>query len=458
VNLAGRGAVSGWLRGHARQALWTLLGVGIALRLLLVVFAPHTYGYIYDFYHSAIEILYWNRRLPLAPECGECYQPPLFYLLSAPLFGIGRILQRLVGPVPDLELRMVALLPVICGSACVWLSYRILKWLRLEPEFLVLGTGLVMFLPVLFFSTHGIEADILLALLMMALMERGLVYEAEPSNQTPRAAIGLGALAGLAAATKYSGLVGVAYVVVAHVRMAWTQHFTRPARNLALALTVCAVVGSFKYIDNTIRYGNPLFANGTALQGFDLGAPTKSGLYEFSTFRFSQLLEMTGPSAPAGMLTSLPVYRSFWTVMYGLTWNDLGMFSNPTRHGDPTKPYPWRHVPMPVAALVLVLALVPTGLAPLGLYVAASQRVVRPLLVMTVLAGGAYISWVIKQDSWAIKPKYVLFLAPAYCAYATMGLRWVRERTPSPIGETLTVAWLVLLAVSALYLGLFAIG
>ena len=71
--------------------------VGAALRVLLAVRSPTTFGYVYDFYHEAIQTFYVRGRLPRSTECWECYQPPLFYLLLhywMALFGESEIAMR----------------------------------------------------------------------------------------------------------------------------------------------------------------------------------------------------------------------------------------------------------------------------------------------------------------------------------------------------------------------------
>jgi hypothetical protein len=86
------------------------------------------------------------------------------------------------------------------------------------------------------------------------------------------------------------------------------------------------------------------------------------------------------------------------------------------------------------------------------------RRDYLPLLVMLALTLSAYLSWVVAQDDWALKTKYLLFLLPVYVAYSLAGLRLVRDRRPHLIGNA--AAWLLIaLVLSAhVYLFAFAIG
>ena len=73
-----------WVRAHQSSLLLALVGAGMALRFVLAVEAPTPYGYVYDFYHEAVQRLYNTGRLPASTDCWQCYHPPLFPLLALP--------------------------------------------------------------------------------------------------------------------------------------------------------------------------------------------------------------------------------------------------------------------------------------------------------------------------------------------------------------------------------------
>lgn len=440
--------------------LVAVIAVGALLRVLLVVWSPRPEGYVYDFYHRGVLIAWRRRGLPVAADCWQCYHPPLFYLVSLPLLAVGKVIHKVFPAAGGAELRALAVLPLACGTACVYFGYRTLRLLRFDAAFVAIGTGFLLTLPVLFFSTYGVEADILLAALMCALTFYATRYTLRPTSQTAPMAAGLGLLAGLAVATKYSGLVAVPFIAGVFVDVGLVRRrYARMFRHGVVALVVVAAVGSWKYIDNVRRYGNPLFANGSALAGFDvLSSPAHASRYDLSSFQLGALFALTRPDAPEGRLTDLPVYRSFWSTMYGLTWNDLGMFSEPSRHGDRWGTYPAKYVPAGLACSVLLLGLVPTALAVGGLAVAGARRAMRPMLAVSMWTMLAYLPWALRQDEWSLKPKYLVFLALPYCTYALLGLKAAARFLPWPVVTALTLAWTVSLCCTAVYLAWFAVG
>src|SRR6185503_6747964 len=113
--------------------------------------------------------------------------------------------------------------------------------------------------------------DVLLTAIGSAIAYYLTRYFINVHSATARDAVRLGVLAGLAIATKYSGLgLATATVLVIGLGLVSRQRRLRAARDLAIVIAVCAAVGGWKYVDNMRRYGTPLFANGEAAQGFSL--------------------------------------------------------------------------------------------------------------------------------------------------------------------------------------------
>ena len=76
-----------------RVAIAVLIGAGVIVRVVLAVKSPQPYGYVWDFYHEGIQVLYEKGRLPLATDCWQCYHPPLFYLAGWPFYDLGEKLE-----------------------------------------------------------------------------------------------------------------------------------------------------------------------------------------------------------------------------------------------------------------------------------------------------------------------------------------------------------------------------
>jgi hypothetical protein len=447
-----------WLRAHEPGLLVGLLAAAIILRICLVAFSPAPFGYVWDFYYEGVRFLYARGRLPLASDCWQCYHPPLFFLLGWPFYAIGHWIGRGLGE--DAALRWLAALPLACGAITTYYGYRLLRLFRSRGAVLVLGVGLLLTFPCLFISSNGAEADILVTAILSALIFY-LTRDAALGPPTTLAATArLGVLAGLAAATKYSGLVGVATILsVFGVHVVAGRRRAVALGDMALVAAICAGIGGWKYVDNFKWYGTAFQANGSAAQSFSLQTRDRfSSNYEFSTFHLHDLLETVGQDAQAGELTRLPVYRSVFTTLHGLGWSDMNFFSEPTRHGDPTRPYPSKRQFWGITASVLVLGLVPEGLALLGVAVTWRRRSFTPAIIFTVLGLTSYAWWFLAQTAWGLKTKYILFLLPPGVLFAVAGLAWTWRHTPAIAGITLAGLLAALILLAHAYLLFFSIG
>jgi hypothetical protein len=276
-------------------------------------------------------------------------------------------------------------------------------------------------------------------------------------RQTRRARLGL--LAGLAAATKYSGLAAVVSTAIFFAIRAGAGPGRRLAvRNVVIVVVLCGAIGGWKYVDNYRRYGTLLYANGSAQAGFSFGgARVVPDHYEFTTLRLPELMDVFGPHAVRGTLTALPVYRSVFTTLHALMWTDMSFFSEPDRHGDPSHPYPRKRIPSSLVAAVLTLGFVPELLAVVGFMVTIRRHSLQPLAIMCLVAIAAYVWWFVSQESWALKAKYLLFLLPPFVVYAVSGLAFLWNRVPR-VGAAAAVLIAALIVATNLYLIAFAVG
>jgi hypothetical protein len=433
-------------------------GVAVALRILLAVRSPTPFGYVWDFYADGVEVLYSRGRLPIATDCWQCYHPPLFYVLGWPLYALGRLIAP--GAAREAGLRVLGVLPLVCAGVTIYYGYRLLRLFRCRGGSLIAGLSMLAVFPCLFISSYGAEADILVTAILSALM----FYLARDAGRQPRPGLvpplRLGVLAGLAAATKYSGLVGLAVVLTVLGLHALTGRRRALAlAQIAVVTAACVCVGGWKYVDNERWYGTPLKANGSAAASFTLKPRAAiSRRYEFLSFRLGELLDSVGMHAASGMLTRLPVYYSVPTTLHGLGWSDMNFFSEPTRHGDPSQPYPLKHQVWAITASVLVLGLAADALAVAGFVLTIRRRRFAPLSAFVLLGIGAYAWWFLGQAEWGLKTKYVLFLLPAFALYISVSLAWLWRRAPAALalGAAALVAALVIVA--HVYLAIFAIG
>jgi hypothetical protein len=449
------GAIARWLDRHARACMLGLAIVAVVLRAVLVAFSPWSFGYVWDLYHEVLQRLYLSGRLPASIDCWECWQPPLLFLASWPLYAIGKMVYP-VSPWPDdYALRFAGLIPLAAGVACLVYTYKLLRLKAQRGAWLVLGFGLAAAFPCLFFSTWAFEPDILMAALVVAVLYYVTRWHLNPAAGTTVDVVRLGVLAGLAAETKYNGICAAAVGGVVLALGGWRTYAWRPA---ALFLAIALAIGSWKYVDNVRRYGNAFFANGPAVTGFRLSERILNTQYEFTTFRLGALIELTRPDAPPGMLTDLPVYRSVWTTLHGLAWGEMGFFTNPTRHGTRYPFYRDRHVAPWLASCVLVLGIIPGLLAIAGFFITAPRQSYLPITLMTVVGWILYLQYLLSQEIWGLKTKYLLFLVPAYVLYAVIGLRWVRAALPGWTSAAVVSSTIALIVLANLYLLSFALG
>lgn len=447
------------LESRARLLAAALILAAIALRVLLAVDAPRPEGYVWDFYHDGVRVLYWQHRLPVAEDCWQCYHPPLFYALGWPLYALG----QWIAPAPPgddaVALRVLALMPLLAGAVTIVYAYRLLQLFRFGPVERLAGLAVLCVFPCLFISSYGIEADILLTAILTAFLYYLTRYWLAPDRASTAALVGLGALAGLAAATKYNGLVALASAGVL-MGLQWRagRRFRRVLRDAAIVCAVAVAIGGWKYVDNVQRYGSALHANGPAADGFSpFTRFSQAGAYEFPTIRLGALSELFGPEAREGELTLQPVYYSVLTSLHALAWSDMSFFSVPSRHGHRPLPYPRKWMPPWLVMSVIVLGFIPELLALVGIVVVWRQRAFRPLLVFSGLTFLAYAWWFIPQTAWALKTKYILFLVGPAVVFMLAGLGWLQSHRPvlARLAGTLLVA---LIVVAHVYLYVFATG
>jgi hypothetical protein len=407
---------------------------------------------VYDFYHEGIQKFYVLGRLPIARDCWQCYHPPLFYLIGLPLYAWGKRMVAGPGGLADPALRFVGILSIASATTAAYYSVRILRLYRVRGAELIVGTGLILAFPCLFISTYGLEADILLTALMTAFMYYCVIFFRRSRPTDYLGAVRIGLIAGLACETKYTGLLAPAiFGTLTGLGIVAGPQRGRLAREAAAVLVVCALVGSWKYVDNVQRYHTPLFANGQAQDGFAIsGRPSFASAYDFHTLRVADLIALTRGHVPPGHLTDLPFYRSVFTTLHAMAWTDMSIFSDPSRHGFFREPYPRKRLNWRLASSVLMLGLVPNVLAAIGFLVTLHRRVVWPLAVTCVVTGSAYAAWFLAQKDWALKTKYILFLLPAYVLYALLGWRWLQRRTPL-FGRIVGLALVVLVVAAYLY-------
>jgi hypothetical protein len=407
------------------RLLGLLIACAALTRALLVLGSPTAFGYIYDFYPAAVAYVYTHQALPPPSACWICAHPPLFWIVGSPFYALGMWLSH--GRAIRAEQALCAL-PLLCDAVTLLYAYRLLRLYRQRGAFLLLGMALCAFFPCLAISSHGPESDVLLTALVVAGLFHLCRVQLQPARAGLADAAWLGLFCGLAAVTKYSGFL----LLVSSVMLFMPRVLRGPRRalalkqavvTLALALSLCGA----QYAHNLQTQHTLLVANGSAQAGFDvLGLAERARnfrYYDFGSLRLRETVALFAPTRAPQQLTDEPVYASVWTTLHAMAWTDMSMFSVHERHGDPSLPYPAKHVPITLIVLMLYLGVLPTALACLGLASYGHRRSLRPLSLFGALTCVAYGWWFLAQDSWALKTKYILFLLPVYVLFALLGLR-----------------------------------
>jgi hypothetical protein len=461
------------------RILCLLIAAAAATRAALAYGSPRPFGYVWDLYHESVVWTYVHGRLPLPSDCGECYHPPLFLACGVPLYALGAS-----GGSAAAGLRLLCLFSMACAGVVVYYCHRTLKLLRFSRENLLLGTAFALVFPCLFIASYGVENDVLLAALMSAFFYRLCRRHLHPGGSGVREPMVLGLLAGLSALTKYSGFLTVlAAGIVMSPRILFGRRRARAARELAIVVLTAASVCGWHYARNVRLLGKPFLGPPWAPNVFAVGAgkvELNRRRYDFRSFKIKEVVDLYRPGS-GKTLNDFPVYDSVFTTLHTLAWTDMSFFSAPGRHGwtlpahyaeggadipmvaqtpagAPRVPvYPAKSVRLWLIELVLLLGIVPALLALAGFAATFLRRSFRPFVVLTSVSSAVYFWWVLAQDSWALKTKYLLFLLPVYVVYALAGLGAAR-RFDRRLGFAAAAGLIAALLAAEAYLWMFALG
>jgi 4-amino-4-deoxy-L-arabinose transferase-like glycosyltransferase len=274
--------------------------------------------------------------------------------------------------------------------------------------------------------------------------------------------LAIGVLSGLALLTKYSGVLLLIAALIVYAASAWRTRSLVLLRHACFVVCSAAVLCCAQYGYNWVSRHELLVANGSAASGFavlDLSERRKNlAHYDFGWLRIPEAVALFDAEL-AGSLDEQPVYANVWTSLHSMAWSDMSFFSVNSRHGDPSLPYPDKHIPRTLIAWLLTLGLVPAGLMLLGAWYGLRAPSRWPLFAYSALSLATYAWWFLAQDSWALKTKYILFLLPVYCLLASDGLERVLS-LPGRAGAatgTLTLLGLSgLFSCAACYIAVFA--
>ena len=279
------------------KPLVAILAAGILLRVVVFAFQG---PFNNDKHFQVVQHLHDHGTLPASGEMNQAYQPPLYYLLAAPLLRLGsrKVVQALSLAISIATLLVLFLLLnglpfVSAGSRMVCLSLT-----AFLPQFIMYGN----------YISNDCLTFLLGALLFLQLWR----CFRRPS---PLQLLVLAACLGSGLLTKATFLAFVPVLAVLAYVLA-IRGGARPCRAVMLVtvfLAVSCTIGSYRYIHN-LRHGGRLFVTNVDDDALWVRSqrPTNIGLRSFVDINVLKLVRR--PTISGHTVHSYPLlfYGSFW--------------------------------------------------------------------------------------------------------------------------------------------------
>ena len=393
-----------------------------AAHVLLGVYAPDSRGYAYDLYTQALYLVSNELRLPNHTDCWICYHPPLYPLAGAAILKIVAAL----GYSPEAGQYAVSYFGSVLSLVLSVYGFLLYLLYRKHPGMDLVLWILILFVPVKFINSFAIEADMLGAALLVAATYHFAVYL---RKRTMPHLILSAFIVGLAALTKYSGLV---VALIFGLALLWVWIRDRNAVNFKRGLAYAVIafaVGGWLYISNMVEYGTPIPGNAVWKMGEKYWDH-----YDFTSFGLQRIIDVFDPDAePAvqdlreywkdqstAQLWRFPQYnQQVLTSLYGQTWTDFSFFSVAGRHGifEFQNSFKGKTIPPALLWSLLITGLIPVVFGVLGFLLLAGEGRAKLLIGLSVVTVAVYLNWVAGYTIWMLKTKYLMFLIPNWLVF-----------------------------------------
>lgn len=370
-----------------------------------------------DHHYEVIEAILREGRLPMAEDYAQAFHPPAYYLLGIPFALAGGD-------------RLVEVFSLLLSVVNLWLLFGLYRNAGSEGARLhaMLLTAL---LPQFVIYSILVSNDTLAMLTGTLALVAALRFEADPG---PRNAAIAGLVAALGLLTKGTliGQAGVLLFVVAFV--SWRRLPRRTAvACTAIFLALTLTLGSYKFVENQVRYGRPIVHSMDFGQAWMLAQrPTIVGARSLVDADITKLLREPYAERREGGWTNP---QSVPLLFYATFWHPYVPVSN--FRGS------WTWTPL-LAQATYLLAIPATLLILAGWLVGARRpRAWIPLAFFAsnlaiVMAAG------VKYDAWSCFQSRLLF--PSFAAIALgylWGIEWC-ERKSRALARFLNVACIAL--------------
>ncbi|OGS13981.1 MAG: hypothetical protein A2234_05440 [Elusimicrobia bacterium RIFOXYA2_FULL_58_8] len=280
----------------------------VLLRVLLCWANPP--GNAFDNHFKPIFLIMDLGAVPAKDACWQCYQPPVFYWMSAVA---GDIAVSLGMGFPQL-LKLFQFISCFYGILTVGVVYLILRKLPLSDFARLISFGVVCFLPRHIYMS-AMNSNDTMSYLFVALSIYLLLTAIERGFDRPILVI-TGIIVSITLFTKYTTYVMLPVILVTLIPLSYGQTAI-PRRRVLTAVALVflvplAILGVY-FADNVRKYGDMLPSN-VKDEHYVKVQPRDSGGLDF--FSFKPWESITAPVLVPGKM------HSVWTLVYGGMWFD----------------------------------------------------------------------------------------------------------------------------------------
>lgn len=412
-------------RSIVKSLLASLFLIGIAGRLLLFVNAPSFAGYYFDQCWPPFQIIIAEHRLPLPEECWQCYQPPLFYLVSAASVATSNSF----GIRAELSLWSPMLINLFLSFGIVALIFVTLdRFVDRRSTHFWIGLALASLVPKLFINSAALNLDVPVNLLLGISMVSLILGLDRGRFGWMMAVCGLSA--GLAMATKYTGLIAVVVLSIMVLVEATRGRSLRNQRVGALlaSLAIALLLGSGVYLRNWVVVGHAMPGNESNAASFGLEATSHQRVRpDFFEFKLGELVRYPFQESAVPALNRQAVYRSPLTGFFGMFWSDLGFFS---KEGvSPHHFFPPKRLPPLLTSAIFILGVPAIAIAGFGMLAGRSSAML-PLHLYTLVQLVLAAAYRFGGGPWFLKFSYSLMLVIPFGLYLALGCAAIQRRFP----------------------------
>ena len=143
-------------QSNSKITLTSIFVIGVALRLFLFLINPP--NNTYDDHLQVINIYANTHQVPTPSLCWECYQPPLYYVLSATVYNLAKV----ASANSFIAWKFVQLINTVFSILVLVVALKILNRLNLSNTKMGLYFSFIAFLPVDIFTSSMIGNDYML--------------------------------------------------------------------------------------------------------------------------------------------------------------------------------------------------------------------------------------------------------------------------------------------------------